>query len=89
MPSLKKTKPERDYFTSLEQVGKLLLKKLISFEYSYKFLKIKDSDLERETLVETVSYDIETKEVVLMSGPVSRYMEIKHSDFLRYVNSAK
>lgn len=86
---LKKTKTERDVFSDLEQVAKLLVKRLSSFEYSYKYIKILDDDVRDATLAENVSYDVVTGEVVIASHPSGHQIEVRHSDFVKYMNSAK
>jgi hypothetical protein len=84
----KSNNPKRNYFTSLEQVAKLLLKRMVEFNYTRKCIWITDTQVCSDTMVASVSYDFETKEIVLM-GPNPYYIEIKHSDFAKYLNSAK
>jgi hypothetical protein len=56
------TLPERNRFTNLEQVARLLLKRLISFTYTHECIVVKDSDA-CEKAFYTATYDAKTKEV--------------------------
>jgi len=92
MKKIDGTSPKRNRFTNLEQVARLLLKRLISFTYTPACIVVTDSD-KSEMAFYTATYDFETKEVVLMMGASyiaeKHYIEIKHSDAVLYIERAK